>query len=103
MQGLSDSQSGTCPGFRGSGLQVSHSPIEVLSNPPGANGLRWETSFGMSCRLPGELGRGGHAAAGTCNLYAELFGIKESKGAREPRAPTKEWVVQVDRGVKRGG
>lgn len=31
------------------------------------------------------------------------LGSKKGKGARESRALTKEWVVQVDRGVKRGG
>lgn len=44
----------------------------------------------MGCRLPGELGRGGHAAAGTCNLYAELFGIRERQGSKGAKGTHKE-------------
>lgn len=57
----------------------------------------------MGCRLPGEPGRGGHAAVGTCTPYPQLLESKGRQGAREPKALAKGWGVQEDREVKQRG
>lgn len=58
----------------------------------------------MGCRLPGELGREGKAKLQlVCVAHTQsCVGAKKGKRAREQRALAKEWVVQVDREVKRG-